>query len=263
MMTEAPLRSKLYRPYVLILCFWMGCLPLQAQLSERGTLLSRNMGPATLGYRIDSTGTGVICSFRWKDSLVGLTHLNRYEMQRTLRFGNKQESGTCIFSLILPGRGSDLGQLVMRVQENPVSKQDTPWRYFGVVTSWHMLKGDLGSIKQDSNSNPIKLLDSVVYPLTPILRVVTKPKGIFRNSASVTIYSGSMLLYTVLLTQASPFVTNVSDIILGEVKIDSGMQLTLRIPSYDEPGSIQLKATYQSIDIPPTPINAMIATWNL
>lgn len=105
--------------------------------------------------------------------------------------------------------------------------------------------------------------DSIVYQLTPTLTVVTKPLGTAKNSAIVTFYSGSILLYTLTITQTAPVSVSNSDLILGSVKIDQGMQLTLQIPSSLQPGSVFLQATFSDLNIPPTKISAMIATWKL
>lgn len=105
--------------------------------------------------------------------------------------------------------------------------------------------------------------DSIVYQLTPTLTVVTKPLGTAKNNASVTFYTGSLLLYTVTVTQASPVSVCSFNLILGTVKIEQGMQLTLQIPSSLQPGSIFLQATFSDLNVPSTTVSTMVATWNL
>lgn len=105
--------------------------------------------------------------------------------------------------------------------------------------------------------------DSIVYHLTPTLTVVTKPLGTVKNNANVTFYAGSILLYTVTVTQTSPVSVCSYNLLLGSVKIEQGMQLTLQIPSSLQPGSIFLQATYSDLNVPQTTINAMVATWSM
>lgn len=105
--------------------------------------------------------------------------------------------------------------------------------------------------------------DSIVYQLTPTLTVVTKPLGTAKNNASVTFYSGSIVLYTVTVTQASPVSVCPFNLALGSAEIEQGMQLTLQIPSSLQPGSIFLQATFSDLNVPSTTIRAMVATWNL
>ncbi len=117
-----------------------------------------------------------------------------------------------------------------------------------------------------NGSRPVTLVaspDSLVFQLTPALTVVTKPLGTAKNNASVTFYNGSLLLYTITITQTAPIAVCSSDLILGTAKIDKGMQLTLQIPSSLQPGSVFLQATFSDLNVPPTNISSMIATWNL
>ncbi len=99
--------------------------------------------------------------------------------------------------------------------------------------------------------------------LTPTLSVVTKPLGVAKNSANVTFYDGSILIYTVTVTQTSPVSVCSFDLIIGAITIEKGMQITIQIPSSLQPGSIFLQATYSDLNIPPTTISAMVATWSL
>lgn len=262
-MTGSPQCCKLFSLYVLTLCFWMTSLTLQAQLTEKGSVHSRKIGQATFGYRVDSSGTGILCSFRWKDSLVGLTHLVKSAPNAKIIFGSNRSGDLCELALVLPGRGAAVAQLVTKIRTQATSAHDSAWTYHGVVAAWLTHNANPNTPIDGLDSIPLALMDSMVFPLTPILRVVTLPKGAALNCASVSIYSGPVLMYTVTLTQSAPFVTVDSALVLGEVKIAGGMQLTLRIPSNDEPGSVQLNAVFSSTDIPPTPINTMIATWNL
>ena len=110
---------------------------------------------------------------------------------------------------------------------------------------------------------PASRPDSLVFQLTPTLTVVTKPLGTAKNNASVTFYNGSLLLYTITVTQTAPIAVCSSDLILGTAKIDKGMQLTLQIPGSLQPGSVFLQATFSDLNVPPTEISSMIATWNL
>lgn len=238
-------------------CLLVNALLLQGQISETGTSLNRSIGPATFRYRIDTSGTGVLCSFLWNDSLVGMTHLNAGAPKASFSFADSAQTGVCELSLRLSDAGTELSQLETTIQSKSRSRRNTTLNYDGLVTAW------LPQKTVASTTTTIPVADSVVYPLTPVLTVVTKPIGTAKNNASVTIYSGSVLIYTVTLTQAAPFVTYNSDIILGEVKIEKGMQLTLQIPSTLQPGSILMQATFSSLNIPPTPINALVATWNL
>ncbi len=110
---------------------------------------------------------------------------------------------------------------------------------------------------------PVSKPDSLVFALTPTLTVVTKPLGTAKNNASVTFYNGPFLLYTITVTQTAPIAVCSSDLILGTAKIDKGMQLTLQIPGSLQPGSVFLQATFSDLNVPPTNISSMIATWNL
>lgn len=254
-MTGFHLRSGAYAPYLLAIVLWMICFVSKGQLSERSTSLKRNIGLAAFGYRVDSAGTGVLCSFRWKDSLIGLTHLVRSAPVTDFAFDDGRQAGLCRLSLLLPDKGSELARLVTRIRIDTVrqsSLQDTTWSYEGLAAAWLF-----------PQSPAFATADSIVFPLTALINVVTRPSGMAKNNARVTIYSGSELVYTVTLTQASPFFNLDSALILGEVKIEQGMQLTLRIPSRLQAGSILMKATFSSVTIPPTDINAMIATWKL
>ena len=256
-MTGSHSRSGAYAPYLLVIVLWMICSVSKGQLSERSTSLNRTFGLAGFGYRIDSAGTGVLCSFRWKDSLIGLTHLVRSAPVMDFAFDNAGRAGLCRLSLQLPDKGSELAQLVARIRMDSMrqsSQQDTTWSYEGLIGAW---------LFPQSPALAFASIDSIVFPLTALINVVTRPLGVAKNNARVTIYSGSMLVYTVTLTQASPFFNLDTVLILGEVKIAQGMQLTLRIPSRLQAGSILMKATFSSITIPPTDINAMIATWKL
>lgn len=245
--------SRNFKHFLITVSLWLVCFFSNGQLSVKGVSLTRNVGGARFQYRIDSTGAGVSCSFLWKDSLAGLVHLDKSNTSAIFSFDNNQQKvGTCLLTIKFPDTLSEVIQLATRIHVNALSQQDTAQNYTVLLAAWLAQKTD--------NSPPA---DSIIYMLTPVLSVVIKPIGTAKNNASVTIYSGSVMVYTVTLTQASPFVTSQADIILGDVKIIQGMQLTLQIPSSLQQGSIQMKATYSSLNIPPTSINALVAFWNL
>jgi len=134
------------------------------------------------------------------------------------------------------------------------------------TSSWAGLSCD--QIPSSSPEKFLKLItvsdsDSLVYQLTPTLTVVTKPLGTAKNSASVTFYNGSLLLYTVTVTQTAPVIVCPYNLVLGTLQIEQGMQLTLQIPSSLQPGSIFLQATFSDLNIPSTTFSATVATWNL
>lgn len=114
-----------------------------------------------------------------------------------------------------------------------------------------------------SRSATVSGSDSLVFQLDPTLTVVTKPLGTAKNNASVTFYNGSLLLYTITVTQTAPTAVCPFELILGTVKIEKGMQITLQIPSSLQPGSVFLQATFSDLNVPPTQISSMVATWNL
>jgi len=235
----------------LSVCLWLFGFQTHAQLSEGGKSYSRQIGSASYSYRIDSLGTGVLCGFSWKDSLIGMVYLQKDSLAASFNFNDKKEQGVCELKLVLPTPGSELEQLTATVKTNKQSKRDTILQFTGLIAAWHPQKKLTTAI-----------LDSIVYQLTPTTTVVTKPIGTAKNSTSITIYSGSVVIYTASLTQAAPFITYDSDVILGDLKINSGMQFTLQIPSTIQLGSIIMNATYSSLNIPSTTINAVVATWN-
>lgn len=161
----------------------------------------------------------------------------------------------CIISYSSLGESSNRYVPVICQQEEPLIsvRQAEPVRLQGKTVPSN------GSRPDTTVSSP----DSLVFQLTPTLTVVTKPLGTAKNNASVTFYNGSLLLYTITVTQTAPIAVCSSDLILGTAKIDKGMQLTLQIPGSLQPGSVFLQATFSDLNIPPTNISSMIATWNL
>lgn len=218
-----------------------------AQLSKPGMELSRIVGKSEFHYRIDSSGEGVLCKFIWKDSIANMVHLDQNSPQTSIRFNNQGEQAVCELSLKFPDANSDITQLIANIQ---TESSDSSNNFEEIVAAWLSKSDGIYS-------------DSIAYQLTPVVSIVVKPLGNAKNIASVTIYSGSLLAFTATLTQITPVLTIDSAIIIGDVKIDGGMQLMLQIPTKLQSGSVRLNAVFSSSIIPPTRFNAFVATWGL
>ncbi len=222
-----------------------------AQLSDRGKEFKRVIGRARFNYRIDLAGTGVLCGFSWNDSLVGIAHLEAASPGSAFRFydPDQNQSGVCSLTLVLPDSTAELAvlQATIRLAGDTLPHSLNPNEV--LIAAW--LPG---------NREPPPA-DSIVYQLSPVITVVTKPLGPARNSAIVAIYNGVVLVYKAILSQAVPYVEVSTAIVLGFMRIEPGMQLKLQIPSSIQLGGVQMQATFSSNNIPPTPFNAFIATW--
>lgn len=234
------------RLIVLLYC-WLQLFSVTAQISESRQPQTRNIGPATFYYRIAPNGASVLCTFLWNDSLIGLTNLNNDTPGVSWSYGSGKQRGKCVLQLRTPAHSGDSAALLLQLLPGTATGTTS---YSGALVSWI------------SDAAATHAADSVVYQLTPTVIVVTKPLGTARNNASVTIYSGPLLMYAVTLTQTAPFVTCTTELALGDFTISEGMQFTLQIPGTLQQGSIRMKATFSTPTIPSTSINAFVATWD-
>lgn len=103
----------------------------------------------------------------------------------------------------------------------------------------------------------------ITYWLTPSVTVVTSVFGDARNATTVGIYNGSMLVWTGSMNQVSPKAIVETDLNLGSFYMKAGTTFTMTIPTQQQPGSMFMQATVQTPPNPPTPFNAVVATWPL
>lgn len=239
---------KLYRLLFSILLWLIGISSSLAQLSKPGITLQRTLGHSAFQYRIDPSGSGVLCKYVHQDSIIAMVYLNSDTPQTKIEFEIHGEKGVCELNLRFPNKKTDITQLTAHIQ---VGANDPNENFDGLLAAW--LAGQSES----------RTLDSLVYQLTPVISILVIPEGEAKNSAKIAIYEGSLLAYSVVLTQTAPTVTLNSAIIIGDTKIESGMQLILQIPTKLQSGSIRLNTVFSSSIIPPTHFNALVATWGL
>jgi hypothetical protein len=101
------------------------------------------------------------------------------------------------------------------------------------------------------------------FPLSPSATVVTSVFGDARNSASVTIMSGSMPVWNGSMNQVSPNAVVPYELKLGSLNIKAGMRFTLTIPSTQQMGNVLMMGEVQTPPNDWQPISAFVAMWPL
>lgn len=104
---------------------------------------------------------------------------------------------------------------------------------------------------------------SFTFWISSTVSIVTNVFGDARNNATVTIYNGSLPIWSGTMTQASPTITIPFDLYLGAVIINKGMTFNLTIPTQMQPGSVVMSGMVTTPPNPPQPFSAQIASWPL
>jgi hypothetical protein len=103
-----------------------------------------------------------------------------------------------------------------------------------------------------------------IYQMTPLVAIATTVTGDARQYASVSIMSGSLNLWTSMLTQVAPVSKLPYDIVLGPLTIKAGGTFTLSVPTPAASGKVQAVLTIVSPTYPNgATFNATVAIWNL
>jgi hypothetical protein len=120
-------------------------------------------------------------------------------------------------------------------------------------------KGDVVSWTAPDNLE----LFRVNYNLTGNLSARTIVLNGAREGAQVDYLTGETLLYSSLLLPSSSMSVTPYDLIIGDLKLNKGAQLTLTPPSNLSNGMVVLDCTFSSLTIPPTRFTGAIAFWPL
>lgn len=103
-----------------------------------------------------------------------------------------------------------------------------------------------------------------IYQMTPLVAIATTVTGDARQYAAVSIMSGSLNLWTSMLTQVAPVSKLPYDIVLGPLTIKAGGTFTLSVPTPAASGKVQAVLTIVSPTYPNgATFNATVAIWNL
>jgi len=101
------------------------------------------------------------------------------------------------------------------------------------------------------------------YNLTANLRARTIVLNGAREGAKVDYLTGETLLYSSLLLPSASISVTPFDLVIGDLKLNKGAQLTLTPPSSLSNGMVVLDCTFSSEAIPPTRFTGAIASWPL
>jgi hypothetical protein len=104
---------------------------------------------------------------------------------------------------------------------------------------------------------------SFTYWITPMVSVITNVFGDARNNASVTIYNGSVPVWSGAMTQGAPSVVIPYDLMLGTITINKGTGFFLTIPTQMQNGNVVMSGQVTTPPNPPQPFTAQIASWPL
>jgi hypothetical protein len=119
----------------------------------------------------------------------------------------------------------------------------------GMVDSW--------------TATALPVVGDYVAILTGELKTLTTVRGKAANFAEFQFYSAATPIAVTNATQFAPIQIFPSEIIAGDIKIDSGAQVTLSIPTEIAPGFLFLQATFSSSTTHPTRISSSVALWPL
>jgi hypothetical protein len=100
------------------------------------------------------------------------------------------------------------------------------------------------------------------YVLTPEVSIVTTVSGDARQYANVSIFYGSLQLWSGAMTQLSPKIEIPYDIVAGSTTIKKGGGFTLTVPTAQQNGSV----VADLVIVTPTstvPFHATVASWPL
>ncbi|KQY26148.1 hypothetical protein ASD38_20610 [Caulobacter sp. Root487D2Y] len=103
----------------------------------------------------------------------------------------------------------------------------------------------------------------VNYNLTGNLSARTIVLNGARYGAQVDYLTGTTLLYSSLLLPSASMSVTPFDLVIGDLKLNKGAQLTLTPPSALSNGMVVLDCTFSSEMIPPTRFTGAIASWPL
>lgn len=120
-------------------------------------------------------------------------------------------------------------------------------------------KGDVVSWTAPANLE----LFRVNYNLTGNLSARTIVLNGARYGAQVDYLTGETLLYSSFLLPSSNVSVTPFDLVIGDLKMNKGAQLTLTPPSNLSNGMVVLDCTFSSVTIPPTRFTGAIAFWPL
>ncbi len=206
----------------------------------------RQFGPLLIDFNIDSVRHTAICQFSADNKTLASVMVGL--------------NGTGTFSISQPGFSSR-GILSIKQDAAKTGKELN-------VNLWYKSGKDSVSYNGALAIWPSvpAVGDTVFIPdfiLAPLLTARVKVWGPSKNIALVSLINGEAVVYSIALTQPSPFAYTTDDIILGDLVIKKGMSVKLSIPSAITKGSILLNAQYITTDHPLTPFNAIIASWPL
>lgn len=101
------------------------------------------------------------------------------------------------------------------------------------------------------------------YWLTTDIDVKTTVTGEARNQATVSIYYGSMMVWSTTLLQTDPTHTITIPLIMGSVTIDANATLTLTVPTQAQNGNVLFSGTLVHQGQQPLPFALYVAQWPL
>jgi hypothetical protein len=202
------------------------------------------------GLTIDYTVSGAVAEVDVSLSLNG-----QFVNAAVLTYGAPTHDFT-----VAAGGMSASGALTMSVVQGPtpsaltgdftvVDAKGKPDKFQGDVVTW-------------AASDDLPLF-SQTYNLMANLSVKTTVLNGSRYGAAVDYMSGATLLYSSVLLPPSPVSVTPFDLVIGDVRLNKGAQLTLTPPSNIARGMVALSCTFSSAQIPPTQFSGAVASWSL
>lgn len=228
---------------VLALLVLMGTTA-SAQTNEPGIPWERDIGPLEVVCLVNETHAFATVTLFLEGQFVGQEVLTPQNERFTFH--------------VIAGEHSAQGHIQLLIQEQPslsrlkasiqaMQGSDPPTEFQGALGTWFWP-------------------DSLIYfedlfVISTELFAQTTVRGIDRQFATVLLLAGSLPLDSYGMTSTAPTAVVMTDLEIGDVKVFQGTQFSFRQATAFQTGQVFMKGEFQSTNIPPTPIAAIIATW--
>lgn len=224
-----------------------------AQTVAPGEGAERAFGPLRVRVDVDRSRQRTRVTLTLAGELVGQTVLS----PKRARYRFSVVNGTANAKGSLNATFADAADLSMLEGSFVVGSPSGPLHFTGTLETWLAAHPAAGA------ANAFNDVSEQDYNLTPELRTRTRIIGDAKNGAQVDIYVGTVLVASVVMTQASPVAVITHEVILGSARLASGASFTLTIPTPLQQGQVVLQASFQSQGGQLTPFAGAIATWAL
>lgn len=209
-----------------------------------GQSIHRDIGPLGIDIAVDELYARVTVTLKLGGALVGEQVLTPDSSGYDFAVINGPDTarGTIRMLLVAAPRLSAINAKVVAMHG-----KDPPLGFIGSLCSW------LAPENQIWAEQTMALMGD--------LTAQTVVRGSNRTNVTVTLMSGSLVLYSLTVTQASPVAQIPDSLVLGDVIVAPGAKFTMTIPTAMQSGQMFMQAVFQSRTIPPTPFAADIAIW--